>query len=186
MTLGVTWSVLFVLSLLFACQSAEPQLDHPDRSVAPSPVISERVSEESLNLASAAWRARRATEREAANPHAVVVPRPGALTGRRIAISPGHGYRYADGEWSFQRGVVHSLREDFHTNQWAIDNMKVEQAWAELTQIKEIVVAVIDSGVQYDHPDLVNRMWVNPGEIPGDGIDNDGNGYIDDVRFKHC
>jgi subtilisin family serine protease len=43
------------------------------------------------------------------------------------------------------------------------------------------VVAVIDTGVYYQHPDLQANMWVNPGEIPGDGIDNDGNGYIDDV-----
>lgn len=45
-----------------------------------------------------------------------------------------------------------------------------------------VVVAVIDTGVDYNHPDLANNMWVNTGEIPGDGIDNDNNGYIDDYR----
>ena len=44
-----------------------------------------------------------------------------------------------------------------------------------------MVVGVIDTGVDYNHPDLVDNMWTNPGEIPGDGIDNDGNGFIDDV-----
>ena len=44
------------------------------------------------------------------------------------------------------------------------------------------IVAVIDTGVDYNHPDLQANMWVNPGEIPGDGIDNDGNGVIDDVH----
>ncbi len=44
-----------------------------------------------------------------------------------------------------------------------------------------VVVADIDTGVDYTHPDLAANMWHNPGEIPGDGIDNDGNGYIDDV-----
>jgi len=45
-----------------------------------------------------------------------------------------------------------------------------------------IVVGVIDSGVDYNHPDLAANIWINPGETAGDGIDNDGNGYIDDVR----
>ena len=44
------------------------------------------------------------------------------------------------------------------------------------------LIAVIDSGVDLDHPDLVDNLWVNSGEIPGDGIDNDGNGVIDDVH----
>lgn len=43
-----------------------------------------------------------------------------------------------------------------------------------------VVVAVIDSGVDYDHEDLKDNMWVNTGEIPDNGIDDDGNGYIDD------
>ena len=43
-----------------------------------------------------------------------------------------------------------------------------------------VIVAVIDSGVTYDHVDLVGSMWTNPGEIPGDGIDNDNNGIVDD------
>ncbi len=44
------------------------------------------------------------------------------------------------------------------------------------------VIAVIDTGIKYDHPDLANNIWTNPGEIAGDGIDNDGNGVIDDVH----
>ncbi|MCP4702741.1 MAG: S8 family serine peptidase, partial [Gammaproteobacteria bacterium] len=43
------------------------------------------------------------------------------------------------------------------------------------------VCAVIDTGVDYTHPDLTSNLWRNPGEIPGNGIDDDGNGYIDDV-----
>jgi subtilisin family serine protease len=44
------------------------------------------------------------------------------------------------------------------------------------------VVAVIDTGVDYTHPDLAANMWTNPGEIPGNGLDDDNNGYIDDVH----
>ena len=44
------------------------------------------------------------------------------------------------------------------------------------------MVAVIDTGIDYSHPDLAANVWTNPGEVAGDGIDNDRNGYIDDVR----
>lgn len=46
---------------------------------------------------------------------------------------------------------------------------------------REVIIAVIDTGIDFTHPDLADIMWVNQGEIPGDGIDNDGNGYIDDI-----
>ena len=47
------------------------------------------------------------------------------------------------------------------------------------------LIAVIDTGVDYNHPDLKANLWTNPGEIPGDGIDNDGNGVIDDIHGYH-
>jgi subtilisin family serine protease len=56
------------------------------------------------------------------------------------------------------------------------------EAWDIVTDASNIVVAVIDTGVDYTHPDLVSNMWVNPGEIAGNGIDDDGNGHIDDIH----
>lgn len=47
---------------------------------------------------------------------------------------------------------------------------------------KTVVVGVLDSGVQVDHPGLINNMWKNPNEVPNNGKDDDGNGYIDDVH----
>jgi subtilisin family serine protease/Ca2+-binding RTX toxin-like protein len=56
------------------------------------------------------------------------------------------------------------------------------EAWDIQTGNPNLVIGVIDTGVDYNHPDLVGNIWTNPGEIANDGIDNDNNGYIDDVR----
>lgn len=57
----------------------------------------------------------------------------------------------------------------------------MDQVWDYITSAASIVVAVIDTGVDYNHPDLVDNMWVNTGEIPNNSIDDDENGYVDDV-----
>jgi subtilisin family serine protease len=55
-------------------------------------------------------------------------------------------------------------------------------AWMHSTGDRRVTVAVIDTGVDYYHPDLADNVWSNPKEIPGNGLDDDGNGYIDDVH----
>lgn len=65
--------------------------------------------------------------------------------------------------------------------QWGPQKIMCPEAWDLFTGTKDVVLAINDSGVEYTHSDLWANMWVNTDEIPGNGIDDDGNGYIDDV-----
>ena len=70
------------------------------------------------------------------------------------------------------RNPINGKTVDAHIN--------IEAAWKH-TRGKGITIAVIDTGIDYNHPDLAANMWKNAGEVAGDGIDNDKNGYIDDI-----
>jgi predicted outer membrane repeat protein len=61
-------------------------------------------------------------------------------------------------------------------------DIRAAEAWQLWTGDMDFRIAVIDTGINYNHPDLQANMWVNPGEIPDNGIDDDENGYIDDVH----
>ena len=72
--------------------------------------------------------------------------------------------------------------DEYYNREWYLEKIKAPAAWDKVNDASDVVVAVIDSGVQTNHPDLVDNLWVNKNEIIDDGIDNDNNGFIDDAQ----
>ncbi len=68
-----------------------------------------------------------------------------------------------------------------YDEQWYLEQINAPEAWDTETGSDEIIIAVLDTGVDLDHPDLVSNLWKNVGEISRNSIDDDKNGYIDDV-----
>ncbi|MFC2130497.1 S8 family serine peptidase [Bacteroidota bacterium] len=113
-----------------------------------------------------------------------------------ISIEPNYIYRI---EKTDDNEI--QVNDPLYKKQWALDNINVQQAWQKATG-KGVLVGVVDTGIDYYHPDLINRIWINTKEdinnngrfdpwssdilvddISGDlnNIDDDGNGYADDV-----
>ncbi len=91
------------------------------------------------------------------------------------------------------RVTASATPNDLDTLLWGLNNtgqdggtadadIDAVEAWDTVTDASNVIVAVIDSGVDYTHPELAANMWTNSGEIAGNGIDDDGNGYIDDIH----
>ena len=91
---------------------------------------------------------------------------------------PAVRYAEANGYWQ----IAETIPDDpSYPSQYGFPIIDAPNAWDDATDASIIKIAVIDTGVQYDHPDLAANMWTNPDEIPGNGVDDDNNGYIDDV-----
>lgn len=90
-------------------------------------------------------------------------------------------------------GFTGSPNDSEYSRQWHYHNtgqsggttgsdIDLEKAWDIEKGDSQVIVAVMDTPIQVDHPDLKRNMWINDGEIPGNGIDDDNNGYVDDIN----
>ncbi|MBP3569406.1 MAG: S8 family serine peptidase [Lachnospiraceae bacterium] len=96
---------------------------------------------------------------------------------------------YNDTLWAYDNpGFYTHYYGTFPVTRYTTENIDLNlwEAWEAYPLSKEdtrtVVIAIIDTGVDYRHPDLQDQMWVNTNEIPDNGIDDDGNGYIDDIH----
>ena len=113
------------------------------------------------------------------NPSAAVLAEVGAST--RLSVESVNDPAFKN-QWHY-----YNTGSGIHENQVAGLDVNGKDAWQYCTGDASIIVAVIDEGVDYTHEDLKANMWVNKGEIADNGIDDDGNGYIDDVHgYNHC
>jgi thermitase len=72
--------------------------------------------------------------------------------------------------------------DPYYSSQWNLQKMGLPSAWEITTGSDSVVIAVLDTGIDDTNPDFSGNIWTNTGEIPDNGIDDDGNGYIDDVH----
>ena len=89
------------------------------------------------------------------------------------------GVRYCEPNYLYE---LHKTPDDPEfIRLWGLEKIGAPAAWDHITGSENIVVGVLDSGIHYDHPDIAPNVWKNLKEIPNNGIDDDNNGYVDDV-----
>jgi subtilisin family serine protease len=90
--------------------------------------------------------------------------------------------RWAEPNHRYEPAATPSDPKYLDNTLWGLNKIHAPEAWDLTTGSTGITVAVVDTGIDHTHPDLAANIWTNPGEIGGDGLDNDGDGYVDDVR----
>ena len=87
---------------------------------------------------------------------------------------------FAEPNYSYKAAIIPS--DTYYGNQWYLQKIKAPEAWNTTRESSDKIIAIIDSGVQINHPDLKENIWRNNKEIPGNNIDDDNNGFIDDIN----
>lgn len=97
-----------------------------------------------------------------------------------FVIFSGYHALSAEPDQTYHASIIPS--DAFFNNQWYLQKIKATEAWDNIRESPDVVIAILDSGVQINHPDLQGNIWLNKKEIAGNKIDDDKNGFIDDVN----
>jgi hypothetical protein len=123
-----------------------------------------------------------------------VTLKPGVSVAQGLAAVTGKlGVRYAHPDFKLALDAMPNDPEFANGNLWGQHNtgqnggtpnadFDAPEAWERGTGTRGTIVAVVDDGIDSTHPDLAANMWTNPGEVPGNGVDDDANGYVDDIH----
>ncbi len=87
---------------------------------------------------------------------------------------------YAEPNYIYKASIIPT--DTLFNNQWYLQKIKAVEAWDNTRESPNVVIAILDSGVQIKHPDLQSNIWTNKKEIADNGVDDDKNGFIDDVN----
>jgi subtilisin family serine protease len=120
----------------------------------------------------------------------VTLPASMTVEQARVLLTQSSNILYAGPNYKVKVGIIPN--DTRFSELWGMNNtgqtggtidadIDAPEAWNMHTGSSSVIVAVTDTGVDYTHPDLLANRWVNTGEIPGNGLDDDGNGYVDDV-----
>lgn len=152
----------------------------------------ERTRKEGLHLWYNVWfskdmpAARAATEVSLLDDVEIAVPIPKVVSSAIEPETVWSVYGEQKGEWPFNDP---DLSEQWYLNNPGTEpwqkpgaDIRLFDVWKEYNGHPDIIVSVVDGGIALEHPDLEDNLWINEGEIPDNGIDDDGNGYVDDVH----
>jgi subtilisin family serine protease len=112
--------------------------------------------------------------------YAVLETKPGRLISSHDSLGSYPGIEKVD--YDHCAKPAYDPNDQYWPQQWDMRAIKANLAWDSQKGNPNVIVAVIDTGVKVNHPDLAANIWVNSGEVPGNGIDDDADGYIDDVN----
>jgi len=107
------------------------------------------------------------------------VVRGSASSARRLRRMP--GVRWVERNRRYTASSIAAPTDPLYGRQWGLRSARVRPAWP-ATLGDGVRVAVLDSGIDFSNADLADNLWTNPGEVPANGIDDDDNGFIDDVH----
>ncbi len=163
------------LVLLSPTQSSERLPVHPRRLlVKPSPTLLDVEREQAF--------ARIGAREILAMPQigwSVVEVRAGMLHVSRWLLE--RDARFLEVELDPARKVAYTPNDPMWSGMWNLTRIDADDAWDTTKGSSAVKIAILDTGIDYNHPDLAANVWTNPGEIPGNNVDDDLNGYKDDV-----